>query len=186
MSEMEQTNNYNELFFDKQQNQYNKQPNYNQNNYHYYQNSKQLHTPSPHQQPTFENDLSDLAEEETGPHSSASYNKPTTNKRHQKYHDNEDDKGGGGQEDEYEDESFLNRSREDLENLSTYLKQILDIYSFRDSDLFVNELRKLEAYLNNEWKQTKSENALYFFNQREIIDHLNNSIRVRDIIPKYV
>lgn len=72
---------------------------------------------------------------------------------------------------------------DDWDELSAFLDSILDVYTYRDSDMFVDEFRRLEAYLLAEHHQNESATAsVEFKNQQEIIDHLNDLIKVRNFV----
>ena len=78
----------------------------------------------------------------------------------------------------------MNTGDDSWDELSDFLNSILDIYSYRDSEMFVNELRRLEAYLVAEHHENESGEggvgggSVEFSNQQKVVDHLNDLIKV--------
>lgn len=76
---------------------------------------------------------------------------------------------------------------DEWDEFARFLEHILDVYAYRDSSLFIDEFRRLEAYLMAEYEQNEetaeggddAERAtVYFMNQQQIADHLNDLIKV--------
>lgn len=196
MAEMEQTNKYNDLVFDKQQN------NQLKSNYQLYEEDDggggggggepvlraEEKVPNEHR-PSILNDFhmtyleprrrpTDETRGATGASLSApaSAKRPRTHKNERRLYStgllNTDDLGDDVNDDEAE-------TGNDWNAFSRYLDTILDIYTYRDSLMFVEEFKRIENYLVHEYNQAESDEAnVYFQNQSEVAVHLNELVKV--------
>jgi hypothetical protein len=91
--------------------------------------------------------------------------------------------GGGGGDD---DDNWISQSRDDWYKFHAFLREILDEYTLRDANLFLHELTRLQTYLNSEYETSKTENGLFFFNQAQIVEHLNTTINVSSCYLSFI
>lgn len=65
-----------------------------------------------------------------------------------------------------------------INELSNHLNKVLDLYSYRDAQLFLEEFLKLDYYLNSENDLLSTSDDIYFLNQDQIIHYLNQTLKV--------
>lgn len=67
---------------------------------------------------------------------------------------------------------------EKWQNFCDLLNDLLDVYTYRETRIIVEDFMKLESILNSECQSNEIENQLYFVNQRQIIDFLSQNLKV--------
>ena len=63
------------------------------------------------------------------------------------------------------------------QSLIEHLKKCLDVFSMRDVITLIEELIKLENYINNEINS--NEKDIYFPSQQKLVDNLNDSLKAK-------